>query len=172
MKSCVICGKIKSSYKCPKCLSPYCSKDCCGAHKTLCEQTKAHESSNNLSTTLGVDEGRELIEAIDEAIAQCRPDDRAQNASEDVPSSSNKVSTNNYAHTENVTLTDEQKDRLINNSEILKSLLKSKRLRDDIAFVDNSSDRLAALRNMRSKNAEFNGVMEKILDILYEGKKA
>ena len=33
---CVICLKLKSSYKCPKCRSVYCSLQCSKAHKAIC----------------------------------------------------------------------------------------------------------------------------------------
>ncbi|RYH04721.1 hypothetical protein EON65_46715 [archaeon] len=191
VKACVVCGKGGSSYKCPQCLAPYCSKDCCVTHKTTCNHSKAKEEySDKLDVAKGNEEGRELIGIIDEAIALNEEERRRTdintepvdpidpsntitniNTSTNI-SSSNNTSTN-FSTSENndgnAVLSDKQKDRLLNNAEILKSLLKSKRLRDDIAFVDSSADRLVALRNMRSKNAEFNGVMENILNIIHEG---
>lgn len=43
-KSCVICAKENSAYRCPKCRQHYCSKDCCAAHKS--QQCGATSSVN------------------------------------------------------------------------------------------------------------------------------
>jgi hypothetical protein len=56
-KDCIICGKISSSYKCPRCFAFYCSKDCCTSHKEFCS-ISAGESSilkNTASTPIKTD---------------------------------------------------------------------------------------------------------------------
>lgn len=46
-KVCCVCGKEKSSYKCPVCKEPYCSIDCYKSHKTRnCESPKTQEMND------------------------------------------------------------------------------------------------------------------------------
>jgi hypothetical protein len=49
----------------------------------------------------------------------------------------------------------------------LKTLLKSKRLRDDIASVDEAEDRQKALKIMRGKNSEFEGFVSLMMEEVY-----
>lgn len=62
-----------------------------------------------------------------------------------------------------VILQPNEKAGLIQSTE-LRSLLKSKRLRDDISCIDSSKDRQAALKAMRAKNPEFGAFVDVLLD--------
>jgi hypothetical protein len=121
-----VCKKDKCSYKCPKCLSPYCSVGCWTSHKGTCSVDIV--GSDNTETA-----------AASERVA-------VQDASEyDV-----------------LILQPAEKEGMRKSKELV-SLLKSKRLRDDITCVDSCSDRPAALKAMRLRNHEFNQFVELML---------
>lgn len=56
--SCVVCSKLKSSYKCPKCRSCYCSLQCNKVHKSVCSavsgtvQSEVSERNDKTFTNL------------------------------------------------------------------------------------------------------------------------
>jgi hypothetical protein len=60
-----------------------------------------------------------------------------------------------------------QKDKLCH-SKSIQDILKSKRLRDHISDVDSAPDRQKALRNLRSKNVEFDPFLQELLVTIKE----
>lgn len=70
----------------------------------------------------------------------------------------------NANDTQDVVILQPEEKKGIRKSKEIMSLLKSKRLRDDITCVDSSKDRSAALKAMRTKNPEFNHFVELLLD--------
>jgi len=133
-KECSICQKAGCSYKCPKCLSPYCSAGCWATHKTTCPALQTEESSKPSG------------------------DFRTQNIEVKDAKEEKKL-----AQSDIVILQPSEKAGLIRSTE-LRSLLKSKRLRDDISCIDSSKDRQAALKAMRAKNPEFGAFVDVLLD--------
>jgi hypothetical protein len=133
-KECTVCQKANSSYKCPKCLSPYCCSGCWATHKQSCPaiQVTAKEA-----------EGSEV-----EVPAATR-----------TPAASTSTASNDQKA---AILLPEQKEGLSKSKE-LRALLKSKRLRDDITCIDSSADRQAALKAMRTKNPEFGEFVDLLL---------
>ena len=61
--SCVVCSNVKSSYKCPKCRSCYCSLQCNKDHKLVCSagsgtvQSEVSERNEKTSITLTMSSG-------------------------------------------------------------------------------------------------------------------
>jgi hypothetical protein len=128
VKECIVCNKEKCSYKCPKCMSPYCSLGCWATHKGTCAAGSTEVGGGTQPT----------IAASEKVVVQ--------GASEhDV-----------------LILQPAEKEGMRKSKELV-SLLKSKRLRDDITCVDSCSDRPAALKAMRLKNPEFNQFVELML---------
>lgn len=76
--------------------------------------------------------------------------------------SADSVATVKSKATELVILQPTEKEDIVQSQE-LRSLLKSKRLRDDIALVDSSKDRQAALKALRARNPEFNSFVDVLL---------
>lgn len=60
-----------------------------------------------------------------------------------------------------------QKEKLRNSKQI-QNILKSKRLRDHIQDIDSASDRQKSLRNLRSKNKEFDSFLKDLLVTIKE----
>jgi hypothetical protein len=60
------------------------------------------------------------------------------------------------------TLTEEQKVNIFKSPELL-SLLKSKRLRDDLLFIDSSDNRQETLGKMRRSNPEFESFVNNLM---------
>lgn len=133
-KVCVTCCKENCSYKCPKCLSPYCSLGCWGSHKLLCP---AIVSKPGADDAVPVPANQDVLSMIAKSVESTRDDQ--------------------------IEILQPSEKEGIRKSTKLQSLLKSKRLRDDILCVDSSSDRAAALKAMRTKNPEFNQFVEDLL---------
>lgn len=145
-KECNVCQKINSSYKCPKCLVPYCSLGCWGVHKQAC--SGAVQTTSTHGTTLSQEEdAAEKAEIVT------------------VGTGSRNNGESRVEDDDELLLRPEQKERL-RSSEKLKSLLKSKRLRDDISCIDSAADRQAALKAMLAKNAEFDVFVDTLLTTL------
>lgn len=52
MRSCCVCGKEDSSYKCPTCKLPYCSVSCCQRHKSVeCHPPETNEEEEQAVIT-------------------------------------------------------------------------------------------------------------------------
>lgn len=68
--SCVVCSNLKSSYKCPKCRSCYCSLQCNRVHKSVCTagsetiQIEISESNEKVPTTLTQPSGTTLSSTV------------------------------------------------------------------------------------------------------------
>lgn len=133
-KECSVCQKAGCSYKCPKCFSPYCSAGCWSTHKTTCPALQTDE----------------LAKPSDDSTKK-KPEDKSAKDEKKI------------AQTDIVILQPGEKAGLIRSTE-LRSLLKSKRLRDDISCIDSSKDRQAALKAMRAKNPEFGAFVDILLD--------
>jgi hypothetical protein len=138
-KECVVCQKVNSSYKCPKCLSPYCCSGCWATHKQSC----AAQLVANAVDSVAVD-----------ILAPVAPVESMRTISKDQKAA---------------ILLPEQREGLRKSKE-LRSLLKSKRLRDDITCIDSSADRQATLKAMRTKNPEFNQFVDLLLKSVSDNK--
>ena len=140
-KECCICSKSGCSYKCPKCLSPYCSSACCTTHKESCSTFVLSATGDN---------------------AEKKHDEIGNQVALLTDMSADSVATVKSKATELVILQPTEKEGIVQSQE-LRSLLKSKRLRDDIALVDSSKDRQAALKALRARNPEFNSFVDVLL---------
>ncbi len=169
MKECVVCSKVNSVYKCPQCSSLYCSVTCCRSHKLECGSTSATHSVNESCTSLVAN----VITAIDSAQAGTKP-----------------IGAINYVNNDPLfvvdgdssLLTDTQKQRLLASAE-LKTLLKSKRLRQHIDLIDlggdsnnndnsNSTSRQKMLKTMRGKDVHFESFVGLLLKVISQPSEA
>jgi hypothetical protein len=187
-KVCVVCNKERSAYKCPRCLLFYCSKDCCTTHKLTCGVTTITPSDNQIANSItGHDyqePGQEPVPAtndrkmgktgprtlIDEVTSSERNESRLQQLQATQEQRDLELADSDPAFLLTLKqdiflLSEEQKQRLRTDIP-LQSLLRSKRLRADMKTVDTAVNRVGLLRAMRSKNAEFNAVVENMFDIV------
>ena len=147
-KTCLVCQKVNSSYKCPKCLSPYCCSGCWATHKESCPalQTVAAKTDEEDTTN-----------------NEIKVTNNTDNNNSSSPN--NKIEMQKEVADNIAILLPAQREAL-QKSAALQKLLKSKRLRDDISCIDLSSDRQKTLKSMRTKNPEFNAFVETLLQCI------
>ena len=144
--ACIVCAAEKPSYKCPKCLQRYCSLECCKIHKEECisSSTTISPSSSTVLSTIAAPTVISAAEAGTEG-------------SSAMPTAKELIGVD--------ILSKEEKDRL-KKSSWLQDILKSNRLRSQIAEIDKSSEPLKALRELRKVNSEFNVFVHMMLEVL------
>ena len=139
---CYICKETPSKYKCPKCTVRYCSVLCCTKHKAESQSCvsapRVHLSSNNAP------------------VIRCQTED------ENATSLAEPV----QATKEPLRLLTSAEKKLICDSDIIKSLLRSKRLQADILSVEQASNRLQSLKKKR-ENPEFDQFAIALLNVLH-----
>jgi len=159
-RNCVVCCHLNSSYKCPLCYSRYCSIDCYQSHRRSCNE---HSSKKNLIVTT-----TPVNQTTDITIIKALTDDGTQqHTSVDGstrPDTNSAITTNNDDNGEQL-LDQAHKDKMMS-SKHLRSLLRSKRLRADIANIDASTDRQETLKSLRSKNKEFEAFIDVLLKVV------
>ncbi|CAH8481195.1 unnamed protein product [Dicrocoelium dendriticum] len=53
--SCTVCAASSCKYKCPQCLSPYCSISCCKQHKLACNPTEPSGDVDSIDSSDSLD---------------------------------------------------------------------------------------------------------------------
>ena len=92
---------------------------------------------------------------------------KEKNTTEEVISTSREEQSSYSSSSNFLILSASQKEKL-RNSKKIQDILRSKRLREHIFDVDNAPDRQKALRNLRSKNAEFDSFLQELLVTIKE----
>lgn len=154
-KSCVQCCKKKSSYKCPKCLSPYCSAACYKEHISSCSVA--------------------VIEPL--VLPKLPVVENDKDTKDQIKSAENSSSCGDVE-----ILSEETKNKLKQSGE-LRRFLKSKKLQKKIRDIDmdvvtdnsnrnkrkyngNNDSRQERLKRARSQNPEFEQFLSLLLSIV------
>jgi hypothetical protein len=172
-----VCSKSNASYRCPKCRAGYCSKDCCKVHqdrdcthyKTNTADTKKQPLNSVASQATPFEEKSVLCEVVVAANSE-PPSNQAKELKEECTAATVVIDETHAVKPPTmddriIRLTEEQKRRL-SQSNILKTLMGSKRFRDDLEKIDTDSHRSEMLKKMRLNNSEFNVSVEKIMKIV------
>ena len=141
-KTCIICTKEKSSYKCPQCLFRYCSLACCKSHKLICTQTLL--SSNSKA-------------AIATTSSSSQPTIESSIVKDEIKDEST-------AH-----LLSPSQLEILSKSSYINDMLKSPPLCKHLLEVDKARDRQGELRKKRKVNKDFD---EFIMTMLKEVSSA
>jgi hypothetical protein len=144
-KNCVICTKEKSSYKCPRCSSFYCSVACCTTHKEIC--------------------GKDVLPIVSDKL-EILPNLSLTSLSPLLPPSS--TLSNDDKDNSDLLLGNDRINILLT-SKWLQDTLKSKRLRDDILSVDSSINRQESLQKLRKINPHFEEFVDLLLKEINNG---
>jgi len=76
-KECSMCQKAGCSYKCPKCLSPYCSSGCWTSHKLCCPALR-EVASKDESAPVTETQPKETVKAkVESDLAILQPNEKA-----------------------------------------------------------------------------------------------
>lgn len=174
---CSVCSKSNASYRCPKCRAGYCSKDCCKFHqdrdcahyKTNSVDTKEQPLNPVASQATPSEEKPALCEVVIAANSES-PSNQVKELREECTAATVVIDEIHAVKPPTlddriIRLTEEQKRRL-SQSNILKTLMGSKRFRDDLEKIDTDSHRSEMLKKMRLNNSEFNVSVEKIMKIV------
>lgn len=153
-KICSVCAKENSAYKCPKCKVFYCSVTCCKAHKAA-----HHSSTNNDDGTIKTNEVEQpnaLAVGPDVSDQNLFPSKQEQHEDikkmEDIeknttnktgnlePNTCSKVIKNIYfTNIEDLKLLSAEQKKCLLQSDEIRRLLQSKRLKQQIKLIDGTS---------------------------------
>lgn len=139
VKECTICEKSQSSYKCPKCLSHYCSLLCFKKHKRECpvfQKLKQESDADKGSSGTAVSERN-----------------------------SAQLEKGNIRKKKEAELPKHLKLRL-SGSKWLTNILSSKKLKRQLESIDSAPDREQSLKKMRENSNFENEFVGPLLDIL------
>lgn len=143
---CVECQIPTTKYRCPKCRDYYCSMTCWNKHKESCPVLS-----------------EKTISSVVETIAVVA-DDKSENKGEiDIQ---HEIIHKNSATSESSALLSEEAKEKLSKSSYMKSILRSKRLRDQISSILTSDDRISSLRKNRDCNPDFQEFVNRMLQEL------
>ena len=126
-KTCIICAKENSSYKCPQCFSRYCSLACCKSHKLICTLTSSSDSKAAIATT----------------------------SSSSLPINEVTIVKDEIKDVSATQLLSPSQLEVLSKSSYINDMLKSPLLCKHILEVDEASDRQGELRKKRKFNKDF-----------------
>eukprot|EP01038_Epipyxis_sp_PR26KG_P005118 gene5118-7130_t len=194
---CVKCTNV-SIYKCPRCLVPYCSKDCCQKHESEDNCKRNNGTSNNQQSKTTINEDQiKLITTLNEMeeqrlqilsrlgeigvsvdtsdlvtfhppVVESSVENYSNNLKAEKNINGENLSDSNDAGNDSKLLSEDAKMTISSSAEI-RLLLKSKRLREYIRVVEASKNKQKTLKKFRSNYPEFDEFSVKLLNIV-EGK--
>lgn len=175
-RTCIVCSKSNSSYRCPKCRACYCSKDCCKTHQENdCPHFKdsrasaVPKKSSQLEETIIIggfekDNATNIVEKSEIKPEETETTSNTMSISPSpavielqpkLPTIDDRI----------IQLTEDQKLNL-SRSKLMRDLMGSKRLRDEFEKIDTAPNRAEVMKKLRTNNSEFNVIMEKLLNVV------
>ncbi len=133
---CSVCSSNPGKYKCPSCKSHYCSVACCKSHKGTCNI----ETGKDEKDTNEIDKSKTTVTNV-----------------------SGQVQVSRGLDDSNVLMLSSNQLKFLENSKWLGTILKSKRLREDITMIDEASNRPKLLKRFREVNPEFDQFVRQLM---------